>query len=72
MKEFIQNNRILATLILFLSMFTITIIIKPPFMFNKDGSFKEFGLGYTNKSILPIWILVIIFSIISYFFITLF
>ena len=72
MREFIQNNRILATFILFLIMFCMLIIVKPGFSFNKDGSIKDFGLGYTNKTVLPIWVLVIIFSIISYFFISVF
>ena len=43
-------------------------ITKPPFVFNRDGSFKKFGLGYTDRSVLPISFLVIIFAIISYLF----
>ena len=68
MREFIQDNKILATFILFLMMFSIIMITKPPFVFNRDGSFKEFGLGYTDRSVLPISFLVIIFAIISYLF----
>lgn len=67
MKEFLRDNKILATFILFLFMFCTVIICKPGFAFNKDGTFKEFGLGYNNRTVLPIWILVIIFAILSYF-----
>lgn len=67
MKEFLRTNKILATFILFLLMFSIIMISKPSFAFNRDGSIKDFGLGYTNRTVLPIWILVIIFAIISYF-----
>ena len=72
MRDFIQNNKILATFIFFLLMFTSLMIIKPSYAFNKDGSIKDFGLGYTNRTVLPIWVLVIVFAIISYFFISLF
>ena len=72
MRDFIKNNKILATFILFLFMFTTLMLTKPSFAFNKDGSIKDFGLGYTNRTVLPIWILVIVFAIISYFFTSLF
>ena len=72
MQEFIKENKILATFIIFLIMFCATMIIKPSFVFNRDGSIKQFGLGYTNRTVLPIWILVIIFAIISYFLTSLF
>lgn len=72
MRDFIKNNKILATFILFLCMFATLMLTKPSFAFNKDGSIKDFGLGYTNRTVLPIWILVIVFAIISYFFTSLF
>lgn len=72
MREFLHDNKILATFILFLSIFCLTMLIKPGFVFNRDGSIKEFGLGYTNRTVLPIWILVIVFAILSYFIISLF
>ena len=34
---------------------------------NKNGSIKDFGLGYKNKTVLPIWLITIILAIISYF-----
>ena len=72
MREFLHENKILATFVLFLAMFCLTMIVKPGFVFNRDGSIKEFGLGYTNRTVLPIWILVIVFAIVSYFIISLF
>jgi hypothetical protein len=41
-------------------------MIKPAFLYNKDGSVREFGIGYRNKTILPIWLLSLILGIISY------
>uniref|UniRef100_A0A6C0LU10 Uncharacterized protein n=1 Tax=viral metagenome TaxID=1070528 RepID=A0A6C0LU10_9ZZZZ len=39
---------------------------KPAFIYNNDGSFKQFGVGYKNKSVLPMWFIVILISILSY------
>jgi hypothetical protein len=41
-------------------------MIKPDFLYNKDGSVREFGVGYRNKTILPIWLLSFILGILSY------
>ena len=67
MRDFIQKYRMLTTFILFLTFFSLIMIIKPPFVFNRDGSFKDFGLGYTNRSVLPIWVISIVFAIMAYY-----
>jgi len=41
-------------------------MIKPAFLYNKDGSVREFGIGYKNKTILPIWLLSLVLGICSY------
>lgn len=72
MREFMRDNKILATFVLFMAMFLIMMITRPAFVFNRDGSIKDFGLGYTNRTVLPVWILVIIFAVMSYFIVSLF
>jgi hypothetical protein len=47
-------------------MFGFIIMMKPTFLYNKDGSIREFGIGYKNKTILPIWLMSLILGIISY------
>ena len=64
--ELTKRNPLLSSIIIFLLFFTIITTMKPPFIFNRDGSMKEFGLGYTDKTVIPIWLLVIILSILSY------
>ena len=66
LKNFINNNKSLVSIILFLISFIIIILIKPSLIFDKYGKPREFGLGYKNKTIIPIWLLVILFSILSY------
>lgn len=72
MREFMRDNKILATSAIFMAMFLIIMVTRPAFAFNRDGSIKDFGLGYTNRTVLPIWILVIIFAVLSYFIVSLF
>ena len=39
---------------------------KPSFIFNKDGSFRQFGVGRSRKTVIPIWLLAFIIGILSY------
>jgi hypothetical protein len=66
---FVNNHVVLVTIVIFLFLFSLIIITKPGFIFNKNGSLKDFGLGYKNKTVLPVWLVIIILAILSYFFV---
>ena len=36
-------------------------------LFDKDGSIRQFGLGFKNKTIIPLWLVSIILGILAYF-----
>jgi hypothetical protein len=38
----------------------------PSFIYNQDGSLREFGIGYSSKTVLPIWLIAIVLGILSY------
>jgi hypothetical protein len=65
-REFIRNNQTLVAIILFVVIFGIIQTMKPGFLYNKDGSVKEFGVGYKNKTIFPIWLLSLVLGILCY------
>ena len=65
-KRYIRENITLASTILFIIIFIIIQMTKPNFLYNKDGSLREFGIGYKNKTIFPIWLLSIILGIMCY------
>ena len=44
----------------------VFMVIKPAFLFTKDGSIRHFGLGKRNSTIIPIWLFVIILAIMIY------
>lgn len=63
---FIRNNITLVAIMIFLVVFYLIQSIQPSFLYNKNGSIKEFGIAYKNKTIVPIWLLAIILGILSY------
>uniref|UniRef100_A0A6C0ERI8 Uncharacterized protein n=1 Tax=viral metagenome TaxID=1070528 RepID=A0A6C0ERI8_9ZZZZ len=65
-KNFIRENVTFVSIILFVMIFGIIQLIKPGFLYNKDGSIREFGIGYRNKTILPVWLLSLVLGIVSY------
>jgi len=65
-KKFIRNNKLSISILLFVLSFTILHYFKPAFIYTKDGGFRQFGLGYKHKTVLPVWIFAIIFAIFSY------
>ena len=68
-KNFIRNNNTFVSIIIFISIFSFVHLIKPAFLYKSDNSVREFGIGYKNKTILPIWLLSIILGILSYLFV---
>jgi hypothetical protein len=55
-----------VSIILFVFLFGTIQIIKPSWLYNKNGSVREFGIGFKNKTILPIWLLSIVLGILCY------
>jgi hypothetical protein len=44
-------------------------MMKPTCLYNRDGSIREFGIGYRNKTIFPIWLLSLSLGILCYLFV---
>jgi uncharacterized membrane protein YozB (DUF420 family) len=65
-RNYIRENAPLFAIVLFLFMFVSIQMMKPACLYNKDGSIREFGVGYRNKTIMPIWLLSLILGIVSY------
>ena len=41
-------------------------INKPSLLYENDGSFRKFGVGYRKKTVVPIWLISIIVALLSY------
>ncbi len=68
LRTFTKNNITLVSIVIFLLIFSIVQMIKPSFLYNKDSSLRHFGIGYKNKTILPLWLFSIILGILIYMF----
>lgn len=66
MKQFIYQNKLNSAILLYFILFSIIHNMQPSLLYNKDGSFREFGVGYKHKTVVPIWLISIILSILSY------
>ena len=60
-------NHLTLAIIIFILIFVVVNLVKPVFMYNEDGSLRTFGVGYRRKTIIPLWLVVIILAIFSYF-----
>jgi hypothetical protein len=68
-KNFIYTNKLNIAIFLFVLFFSLIHTAKPGLLYNKDGSFREFGVGYRNKTVIPIWIVAIILAILCYLYV---
>jgi hypothetical protein len=65
-RTLIRDNITLVSIILFVIIFGTIQMMKPACFYNRDGSIREFGIGYRNKTILPIWLLSLVLGILCY------
>ena len=66
---FVRRNISTVSIIVFIIFFCFLQAFSPSFLYNPDGSFKPFGLGYKHKTVIPIWLITLILAIFSYLFV---
>jgi hypothetical protein len=66
MLSVVEKNKTSSSIILFLVAMFLVHITKPAFIYNREGGFRPFGMGYQHKTVLPIWAISIILAIFSY------
>ena len=66
-KRWVRHNKISVAILIYIILFGLVNMLKPAFMYNTDGSLKEFGVGFRKKTIIPAWLMSIFLAIIAYF-----
>ena len=66
LRSFIARNRLNISLIIFLIIFSLIHYLKPGVVYDENGEFRPFGVGYRHKTIIPIWLVAIITAILRY------
>lgn len=64
--KFIRIHIVNISVLIFLLAFSLIHYIKPDLMYTKEGGFRQFGIGYKHKTVVPIWLVAIILAIFSY------
>ena len=54
------------TIGLFIILFGALVYKKPIMVYHENGSVREFGIGTQKKTITPLWLCVLLISIMSY------
>jgi hypothetical protein len=65
-KKFIIGHKLTISIVFFLLLFSLVHFIKPSLFYLPNGAFREFGVGYRNKTVIPIWIVAIVLAILCY------
>jgi uncharacterized membrane protein len=65
-KIYFRENITIVSIILFIIIFSFIQLMKPSCFYNNNGSIREFGIGYRNKTILPIWLMSIVLGLLCY------
>ena len=68
-RNYIRNHPTVVAILLFLVIFGAIQFSQPDFLYNADGSIRQFGIGYRNKTILPVWLLSSVLGILCYLFV---
>jgi uncharacterized membrane protein YozB (DUF420 family) len=68
-RGYIRENITLVSVVIFIIIFGTIQMMKPACLYNRDGSIREFGIGYRNKTIFPIWLLSLCLGILCYLFV---
>lgn len=66
-KQVVRRNVVSISILVYICLYLLIMSLKPSFLFQKDGSLREFGIGYRNKTIIPVWFLAIFIATLSYF-----
>ena len=60
------ENKLVLSIFLFLIIFSFIHWLKPALIYNEHGGFRQFGIGYKQKTVIPIWVVSIILAILCY------
>ena len=69
LRNYIRRNITSVSIIVFIILFCIIQLVEPAFLYDNDGSLRQFGIGSKKKTVIPIWFLTLILAIFSYLFV---
>ncbi len=67
MRGTLRTNITSVSIVIFFILYFYLNYVKPAFLYNKDGTLREFGVGFKKRTVVPLWLITIFIAIISYF-----
>ncbi len=62
-----NDRRVLwYALVLFVLSYAAIVVVRPKCFYRQDGSLRTFGVGYQEKTILPLWLAAILLGFLAY------
>ena len=68
----LRKHSTAISIVLFTLIYGLILFTKPAFIFNNDGSLRDFGVGYYRRTVIPAWLLAILCAILSYLGVTMY
>lgn len=65
-KNTIRANKLSYAIVLFVLLFGLVHYAQPSWLYTEEGGFRSFGIGYRQKTVLPIWIVAIALGVLCY------
>lgn len=66
-RGFIRQHITTISIVIYVILYALVLLYKPGFIYNADGSLRQFGVGLKKKTVIPIWLLSIVLAIMTYF-----
>jgi hypothetical protein len=64
--RYMRFHKVSSAIIVYLIFICIIHKIKPSAIYTSDGGFRQFGVGYRNKTVIPMYVVSIILGILCY------
>ena len=65
-REFVQSRPTMAAVVLYIAIYVLIVVTKPSLIFNRDGSVRQFGLAFSRRTIVPIWLAAVVLAVLCY------
>jgi hypothetical protein len=63
----LQERILYFTLITYAIIYSfVALFLRPSWLFLSNGAIRDFGVGYANKTIMPVWLFAILLGILCY------
>jgi hypothetical protein len=62
-----RNLRVQLALLVYLVLITGLLYLRPSNFYNKDGTLRQFGTGGGEKTVAPLWLVILLLAILSYY-----